>query len=303
MKAVASFVMRGPAQSAMVATVLAVLSIIIPFIGLFSSASVALVTLRMGGLATAKVLLIATLACAVLMTLIFGNPLAALGFLLVLWIPVVLLGLLLRNSRSLALTTQAGLLFGLLAILVQYISMGDPVTFWREYLEPMSQRFIEAGLFDPARSTEVLDQLSTMMCGLVSVGFLLQMLLSLYVARWWQAILYNPGGFAEEYQQMRLHWFIGIAGAAALLLGLLPEQSYPAILGCLGALILGLLFLQGMAVIHGLVKLMKSVQLWLVLTYLMLIVFLPQMVLVMISIGLLDIWIDFRSRFKSKMSG
>ncbi|MCG7958349.1 MAG: hypothetical protein JAY69_04705, partial [Candidatus Thiodiazotropha taylori] len=89
MKAVASFVMRGPARSAMVATVLAVLSIIIPFIGVFSSASVALVTLRLGGLATAKVLLLATFACAVLMTLIFGNPLAALGFLLVLWIPVV----------------------------------------------------------------------------------------------------------------------------------------------------------------------------------------------------------------------
>jgi hypothetical protein len=303
MKAVASFVMRGPAQSAMVATVLAVLSIIIPFVGVFSSASVALVTLRMGSLATAKVLLIATLACAVLMTLIFGNPLAALGFLLVLWIPVVLLGLLLRNSRSLALTTQAGLLFGLLAILVQYISMGDPATFWREYLEPMSQRFIEAGLFDPAQSAEMLDQLSSMMCGLVSVGFLLQMLLSLYVARWWQAILYNPGGFAEEYQQMRLHQFVGIAGVAALLLGLLPEQSYPALLGCLGALVLGLLFLQGMAVIHGLVKLMKSAQLWLVMTYLMLIVFLPQMVLVMISIGLLDIWIDFRSRFKSQIGG
>lgn len=303
MKAVASFVMRGPARSAMVATVLAVLSIIIPFIGVFSSASVALVTLRLGGLATAKVLLLATFACAVLMTLIIGNPLAALGFLLVLWIPVVLLGLLLRNTRSLALTTQAGLVFGLLAILVQYISMGDPATFWREYLEPMSQRFIEAGLFDQAQSVEVLDQLSRMMCGLVSVGFLLQMLLSLYVARWWQAILYNPGGFAEEYQQMRLHRFVGVAGAAALLLGLLPEQSYPAILGCMGAVVLGLLFLQGMAVIHGLVKRIKSAQLWLVVTYLMLIVFLPQMVLVMISIGLLDIWIDFRARFKSQNSG
>ncbi|MES9850395.1 MAG: DUF2232 domain-containing protein [Candidatus Thiodiazotropha sp. L084R] len=303
MKALASFVMRGPAQSAMVSTVLAMLSIIIPFIGVFSSASIGLVTLRLGGLAAGKVLLISTLASSALMGLIFGNPLPALGFLLVLWIPVTLLGLLLRNTRSLAFTAQAGLAFGILAILMQYISMGDPVTFWRKYLEPMAQRFIEAGLFDQAQSVQVLDQLSQMMCGLVAVGFLLQLLLSLFVARWWQAILYNPGGFSTEFQQMRLHRLVGVAGAAAMLLGLLPENAYPAFVGCLGAVILGLVFLQGMVVVHGLIKGTKSAQLWLVLTYLMLIIFLPQMVLVLISIGLLDIWIDFRSRFKSKTGG
>jgi hypothetical protein len=303
MKALASFVMRGPAQSAMVTTVLAMLSIIIPFIGIFSSASVALVTLRLGGMAGGKVLLISTLASAALMGLIFGTPLPALGLLLVLWMPVTLLGLLLRNTRSLVFTTQAGLAFGLLAILMQYISMGNPATFWRGYLEPMTQRFIEAELFDQAQSVQLLDQLSQMMCGLVAVGFMLQMVFSLYVARWWQAILYNPGGFSSEFQQMRLHWLVGVAGAAALLLGLLPENGFPAFIGCLGTVVLGLVFLQGMGVIHGLIKGTKSAQLWLVLTYLMLIIFMPQMVLVLISIGLLDIWIDFRSRFKSKTGG
>lgn len=299
----ASFVMRGPAQSTMVATVLAMLSIIIPFIGVFSSASVALVTLRLGAVAAGRVLLLSTLACGLLMALIFGTPLPALGILLVLWMPVVVLGLLLRNTRSLALATQAGLVFGILAILVQYISLGDPVTFWREYLEPMAQRFIEAGVFDQVQSVQVMDQLSQMMCGLVSVGFLLQLLISLYIARWWQAILYNPGGFATEYQQMRLHRLVGIAGAVALLLGLLPEKSYPGFIDCLGSVLLGLLFLQGMAVVHGLIKETKSAQLWLVVTYLMLIVFMPQMVLVLISIGLLDIWIDFRTRFRSQRGG
>jgi hypothetical protein len=303
MKALASFVMRGSAQSTMVTTVLAMLSILIPFISILSSASVGLVTLRQGSLAGIKVILLSTLACAALMSLTFGNPLPALGFVLVLWMPVVLLGWLLRLSRSLDLSTQAGLAFGILAILVQYISMGDPATFWREYMGPMAQRFVEAGLFDQAQSVEVVEQLSSMMCGLVAVGFLLQLLFSLYVARWWQAMLYNPGGFATEYHQLRMHRLVGVAGAVAMLLTLLPERAYPAFIGCLGALFLGLVFLQGMAVVHGLLKGKKSAQLWLVMTYLMLIVFLPQMVLTLVCTGLLDIWIDFRTRFKSTLSG
>jgi hypothetical protein len=303
MKAVASYVMRGPAQSAMVTTVLAMLSIIIPIIGVFSSASVALVTLRLGGTAGVKVVLIAALASAAMMALIFGTPLLALGFVLVLWMPVLLLGLLLRNTRSLALATQLALGFGVMAILVQYISLGDPVAFWRAYLETMVARFIEAGFLNRSESALVLEPLSQMMCGLVSVVFLLQLLLGLYVARWWQAILYNPGGFATEYQQMRMHRLIGVAGVVALLLGLLPEHAYPGFLDCLGYVVLGLVFLQGMAVVHALIQGRKSAQLWLVLTYLSLIIFMQHMILVLISIGLLDIWIDFRARFKAHADG
>ena len=303
MKALASFVMRGPAQSAMAISVLAMLSVIFPFIGILSSASVGLVALRLGGVAGAKAVLLSTLACGLLMVLIFGNPLPALGILLVLWLPVGLLGLLLRNTRSLGLTTQAGLGFGIFAILVQYISLGQPAAFWREYLEPMAQRFVEAGLFDQAQSVQVIEQLSGMMCGMVAVGFLLQLLFSLYVARWWQAMLYNPGGFSTEYHQLRMHWLVGFIGGATLLAALLPDGAFPAFMSCLGSVFLGLLFLQGVAVAHGIFKETKSAQLWLVLTYLMLIVFLPQMVLVLISIGLMDIWIDFRARFKAKTGG
>jgi hypothetical protein len=303
MKALASFVMRGPAQSVMVITVLAMLSIIFPFIGILSSASVGLVTLRLGAVEGVKTILLSTLASGLLMALIFGNPLPALGFLLVLWLPVGLLGLLLHNTRSLGLTTQAGMGFGLLIILVQYISMGTPAAFWREYLEPMAQGFIKAGLLDQAQSVQLLDQLSGMMCGMVAVGGLLQLLLSLYVARWWQAKLYNPGGFATEYQQLRLHWLVAAVGGVALLAGLLPESALPPLFGCLGSIFLGLLFLQGIAVAHGVFNGMKSSQLWLVLTYLMLIVFLPQMVLFLISIGLMDNLIDFRTRLKSTTGG
>lgn len=299
----ASFVMRGPSQSAMATTVLTMLSLIFPFVGILGSACVGLVFLRQGIKAGSKTLLLSTLAAALLMGVIFNNPLPALGLLLVLWIPVGLLSIVLRNTRSLSLTTQVGIGFGLLAVVVQYISLGQPAEFWRGYLQPMGQRFVDAGLFDQAQSLQVIEQLSTVMCGAVAVVFLLQLVCSLYLARWWQATLYNPGGFAIEYHQLRVHWVVGLIGASAMLLMLMPDEIAPAALNCLGAVVLGVLFLQGLAVAHGVFKGMKSAQLWLVLTYLLLIVFMPQMVMLLTSIGLMDVWINFRARFKNMQSG
>ena len=48
MKPLAQFIMRGPASAVLVAWGTGVLSLLIPLVGLLSSASVALVTLRNG---------------------------------------------------------------------------------------------------------------------------------------------------------------------------------------------------------------------------------------------------------------
>jgi hypothetical protein len=304
MKALASFVMRGQAQAVLVTTVLAMLAPFFLFVGLFSSACVALVTLRQGWSAGLKTLLLSTLASGLLMGILVGTPMPALGLLLILWLPMVLLGALLRNTRSLDLTVQAGIGFGLVTILVQYLSMGgEPAEFWKTILEPMGQRFIESGLIDAAQSSEVIAILSSMMCGMMAVTVVLQTVFSLFVARWWQAMLYNPGGFGEEFRRFRLHPGVGVLGAASLTLGLLPENSVPDFVSCLGMVFLGILFVQGLAVMHGVFKPMRSAQLWLVLAYLTLIVFMPQMVLLLIGLGLADIWVDFRARFESSKQG
>ncbi len=304
MKALASFVMRGQAQAVLVTTVLAMLAPFFPFVGPFSSACVALVTLRQGWSAGLKTLLLSTLASGLLMGMLVGTPMPVLILLLILWLPMVLLGALLRNTRSLDLTVQAGIGFGLITILMQYLSMGgEPAEFWKARLEPMAQRFIESGLIDAAQSSEVITILSNMMCGVMAVAVMLQTVFSLFVARWWQAMLYNPGGFGEEFRRFRLHPVVGVLGAVALALGLFPEGSVPDFVSCLDMVFLGILFVQGLAVMHGVFKPMRSAQLWLVLAYLTLIVFMPQMVLLLIGLGLADIWVDFRARFESSKQG
>ncbi|MBT3013719.1 MAG: DUF2232 domain-containing protein [Candidatus Thiodiazotropha sp. (ex Lucina aurantia)] len=303
MKALASFVMRGTSQSAMATTGLTMLSLVFPFIGILGSACAGLVFLRQGMSAGIKTLLLSTLAIALLMWVIIGNPLPAVGILLVFWLPVALLGMLLRNTMSLAFTTQVAIGFGLLVVLVQYIVLSDPAAFWQEYLQPLGQRFVDTGLLDQSQSQQLVEQISVVMCGVVAVVYMLQLVSSLYLARWWQAVLYNPGGFAKEFHQLRVHRVVGVVGVLALLFLLMPGERIPVTLNCMGAVFLGVPFLQGLAVTHGVFNGMKSVQLWLVLVYLLLIVFMPQMVMALTVIGLMDVWIDFRARFRQRQSG
>jgi hypothetical protein len=287
----------------MATTGLTMLSLIFPFIGILGSASAGLVFLRQGTSAGVKILFLSTLAIALLMLVIIGNPLPAVGVLLVLWLPVAVLAAVLRNTRSLVLTTQVAIGFGLFVVLIQYFALGDPALFWQEYLKPLGERFLESGLLEQDQSEQLVAQLSVVMCGVVAVVYMLQLVSSIYLARWWQALLYNPGGFSKEFHQLRVHQLVGVAGAMALLLLLLPGEHVPAALNCIGAVFLGVMFIQGLAVAHGVFKGMNSAQLWLVLVYLLLIVFMPQMVMALTSIGLLDVWIDFRARFRQRKDG
>jgi hypothetical protein len=303
MKALASFVMRGPSQSVMAITGLTMLSLIFPLIGILGSACAGLVILRQGTSAGVKTLLLSTLAIALLMAVIIGNPLPAAGVLLLIWLPIAILGMVLRNTRSLAFTTQMAIGFGLMVVLIQYLTLNEPALFWQEYLQPLGQRFVDSELLDQSQSQQLVEQLSMAMCGLVAVVYMLQLCCSLFLARWWQAVLYNPGGFAKEFHQLRMHWLVGAVGALALLILLLPVENAPMMLTCMGAVFLGGLFLQGLAVAHGVFKGVKSARLWLVLLYLMLIMFMPQMVMALTSIGLMDVWIDFRARFRQRQGG
>jgi hypothetical protein len=286
----------------MATTVLALLSLILPLLGILSAACVGLVTLRQGAKFGLGVSLLATLAGGLIIWISFGSPLPSLGFLLVQWMPILLLGLVLRTTRSLSLTVQTGLIFGLLVILGQYLFLADPVAFWQTQLEPLVAQLVAADVLGQSNSEAFLQQMAKWMAGVLAAGIFLQLIFSLLTARWWQSLLYNPGGFRTEFHSFRLPRAFGLLGLPVLPMLLLEGLEIPAILGYLGVLLLTILFLQGLAVIHGILGKTGSGTAWLVGMYLLLIILPPQVVMVLASAGLLDIWIDFRARYERSRS-
>ncbi len=93
MLGLATFIMRGRSQAALVAAVFAVLSLLFPLAGMLSSATVALVTLRLGPVEGLIVGAFAGLASGLFAFAALGSPAPALGFALALWLPVWALGL------------------------------------------------------------------------------------------------------------------------------------------------------------------------------------------------------------------
>lgn len=302
MRVLASFVMRGLSQAVLVTTALALLSLILPLFGILSAAAVGLVTLRQGANYGLGVSLLATLACGLFIWVVFGSPLPSLGFLIVQWMPILLLGLVLRSSRSLSFTIQAGLAFGVLAIIGQYLLLADPVAYWQAELRPLVEQLVRADMLSQASVDAVLQQLAGWMSGVLAAGIFLQLICSLLMARWWQSLLYNPGGFRAEFHGFRLHRLFGVVGLPALIILLLPSSQVPALLSYLGVLLLAILFFQGLAVVHGVLAKAGSGIIWLVGLYLLLMLLPPQAVMVLASVGLLDIWIDFRSRYERSRS-
>jgi len=296
MRLLASFVMQGRSRAVMAIGILGLLSLLLPPLSIISSSAVALVTLRRGLQDGLFVTLLATAACALLALMVRVDVISVVGFTLILWLPIWALALMLRSSGSLALTTTVALLFGLLVIVVYYVEFNDPVTEWRRLLEPLLQGFLQGQTLETGQHKLLLDVLSHWMTGLMAAGFFLQLMISLMLARWWQSLLYNPGGFRSEFHQLRLPRALAIFSVIVLGLLLLDLGMGGPMLDYLAMLLITAYLVQGLALAHGVRSQVGANPGWLVAMYIMLFIVVPHMAITLATAGIADAWLDLRSR-------
>ncbi|PLX62429.1 DUF2232 domain-containing protein [Sedimenticola selenatireducens] len=303
MLVLASFVMRGGPQAVMLTILLAALSLLIPPASILSTSVVALVTLRKGTVPGALILGLATAISGGIALLALGGVNLAIGFLILMWLPVWLLAVLLRSSRSLALAIVGAMVLGFVMLGGQFMQSADPVAEWTALLGPFVESLADAQLVEGSQQATLVALMASWMPGIVAAGFFLQLTVSLLLARWWQALLYNPGGFRTEFHQLRLPRVLSIA----LLLAVLPMlmQSGTEVTVAEYALILLVVawFIQGLALAHGIVGKLGSSSGWLIGIYLLLLFALPHTVIVLAMVGIADAWFDFRARLGPRGPG
>jgi uncharacterized protein YybS (DUF2232 family) len=123
--------------------------------------------------------------------------------------------------------------------------------------------------------------------------------LALVLARSWQAALYNPGGFGDEFRQVRLS---AAAGVVLLTLTLMGSALSPVMTALVPVASLPL-FIAGLAMVHGLVKLRKLGSFWLIGIYMLLITITQLAYPVIVLTACLDSLFDFRNRASNKTQG
>jgi len=298
MKALATFILRGPSQAILVAVGTAVLAMMLPPLSVISGAVIALVTLRSGPRSGAMVMLGSTAVVALMAYMSLGNALPGVVFLAMLWLPLWVLGWVLRDTRSLALATAAAGMLGIVGVVVVYAIVGDVSAWWQQVLMSMFEPAMEAGgpLADRATVETILADLSKIMTGIAAAGMSLNAVMCLYLARVWQAQLYNPGGFRDEFHALRMGQGLALVSLVFIALSMLPLGVVSHMAGEIVIVILSLYVLQGLALLHAIVDQRQLHKAWLVVVYLVMLFVLPQLMVLVAVMGLIDTWADFRRR-------
>ncbi len=289
--------MQGRIQAMSVASSLALLSIILPPVSIVSSATVALVTLRRGTYEGLLVLLSASVAAALLGVLVLGNFQFAFGYALILWLPVWLLSIVLREGRHLSLALEIASILGILAVIVVYLFVQDPALYWQAILKVMIQPMAQASEIPVEQLEQTISMIAKYMTGMIATGSVTGLLLGLLLARWWQASLYNPGGFGVEYLSLRMPPRFTMATLVILLIASLSSGVFSEVAWNIGIILFMLYTFIGTAVAHALIATTKIKRFLLPFFYMLMFV-VPQIVLPIAIIGISDTWLNLRKNIK-----
>lgn len=306
MRGFATFILRGRLQAIIVTMIAAVMSMILPPFSHVSGATVALVTLRNGALEGGLVLVGAAVMLSLLGLLSSMDAALVQVFVLSLvtaaWVPVLLSAVVLRNLRSLGMALATAGLLALVAMLVFYLVIGDVNGWWYSLLQALFEPMWAAApvTLSAAEIEAWLTNIAAIMTGLVAAMLVYSIMINLCLARWWQALLFNPGGFRRDFHGLRLDWRLGVAAVPVALLSSLASGSMQGFAQDAMLLIMALFSLHGLALIHAVVA-AKGLH-WgaLAIVYVLLLFLLPQMVMVLAAVGLTDSWLNFRHRLAIK---
>lgn len=286
--------MRGPWPATVVAGLLGALSWIVPPLACVSGATVGLVSLRLGYRAGLQVCLFASVFLFAVAWGGLGSLIPALAVIAGSWLPVVAAAQVLRlsSAQGPALVASGGLGIGF-ALLIRILT-GDAQAWWREWVVKVVEQALGKA---PDLPTVAIEQIAAFMNGMVASGLVVNVVIALFIGRWWQALLYNPGGFKKEFLALRLPppltaaVFIGalilfLVGASGTIAGVVLDFVVVATV---------LHVFQGIALVHHYRERGGSIA-TVVVMYAGLMFLLPYVAGFLSALGFMDAAVDFRRR-------
>jgi hypothetical protein len=276
--------MRGRTQAIGVSVVSAVL----PFLQWLSTSVVSLVVLRHGLAEGSLVLMWAALPMIGVYFLVGDLTPAILLF------GTVALAYTLRATVSWEMTLLASVvLAGVGGLLFELTAAGLVDEAVGLYMEVLQQA--KAQLNDQQAAAFVLptaDAARSVVLGFVTMGYAVSMLICLGLARWWQSVLYNPGGFQEEFHQIRLSPMV----SAGLVFAVLVCFSIEGLNRWVQVLTVPLI-VAGLGFVHWFIKEKQLSGSWLVSLYI--IVILLRLFPMLAFLALMDSWFDLRKKIRT----
>jgi hypothetical protein len=276
MRGLAQYAMSGRRQAIIAAFVCG----LIPLLNMLTPAILALVLLRHGQRET--VLVTAWAALPLVGWALMGDITP-----LILLCGVLVLASVLRQTSSWQYTLLAGILVGVGAEMALRLRPDFLLV-----LQQQVEAFLAAGALpdQPEVSQEIMRN------ALISLFGVMHMFMSvclILLARWWQSLLFNPGGFQQEFHQIKLQPAVAVM---LTVLFVLASTGVTVLAGWTMYFLMPLFF-AGLALVHGLIGLKKLSWVWLIALYMLLLN--PPVAQLLSVAALIDSWYDFRARVKA----
>lgn len=189
----------------------------------------------------------------------------------------------LRQTRDWGQVLKLAMLIGIGAVVLVHVMIPDVAMWWQTQL---TQLFSHE---DYSQSIAALSQSAT---GSIAASSLAILLFMVFLARWWQAALFNKGGLKEEFFALRLSpWLTTALAIVALGLAL----DYPLFNDLLPVVLLPFI-IKGLMLCHYLAAVHKSHKVIMIAIYTIMLIFSPYSVIMLALFGVVDYWLDFRKK-------
>lgn len=235
----------------------------------------------------------ASVAAAALMavSLVFGVSLASLVALMAgTWLPVLLLAVLLVNTRSLQLTMQVSVILAVVAMVGFYIVVTDPVAFWQPYLTLMAEIARQNSL---ELNAELLN--AEVMTVSATLAFWMLYIAGLLLGYGLYKKLPAKTGEFGWFRNLSFGRVIALTLALVSLLAFVVDAAW---LSNLAFVMFAVFWIQGLAIVHwmhaeGMLPLAAVISVYVLLPLLQVL-----LVTALAVFGYLDAWFEFRRRLK-----
>ena len=278
MRVLAEFIMRGRMQACLVG----VFGSLLPFV---SVSTIGLVTLRKGAAEGFIVSLWVILPLLLSYMFSASSPFMA----VVSGVALINMALVANAHRvtadwnfSLGIATLSGVVLVCLAALLFQAEMNDFVNELEEMLATASEQSGQTML--------VLTRNGFL--AFVAWVVIFNTVIGLVLSRWWQALLYNPGGFQEEFHMLRLSPKLSLVCLTIFIAGLALGGNYQLWLRLASIPLL----IGGLAIVHYVVQHKGFGRQVLVVIYVGLILFGPVLMVLLGALGAADSVMNFRTR-------
>ena len=183
-------------------------------------------------------------------------------------------------------------------VIISVILMGSLLLIFQQDFEVLVQQLIE--VFEEASRQTNIESLKiekSSIAVFTTWTIVLNTFLGVTIARWWQSIIFNPGGFKKEFQGIRLNRKLLILIFSILVLSsaIFNQYSNWAYLSIF-PLVVG-----GLSLFHWLVNEKNLGNVPIIFTYVFMVLFTPFVILILALLGTVDSFYNVRQKLRAKV--